>query len=170
MIFANVKSITIPEGNVVKITQSNLVLWQKPTEEETIVNLIDTIGYSDNTRLSTSSGSERTNSGNVTTGYIELGVGGDVYRTSGVDFRHETSGYNCLCFYNSSKTFTTQSTYFKYSDSPISIQGITIEIDMSGNLTMTLKDGFSRTGDYIRFTGYGSGINLIVTKNQEIPS
>ena len=166
MNLSSVKSIIIPEGTVAKIRQGETILWQKETKE-TIINIIDTVGYSDNTRLSTSSGTERTNTGNVTTGYIELGDVGDIYRTSGVDFRYEKSGLNCLCFYDSSKTFATWSTYLKRTDSPITMQGISIIISDDGDLTITVLAA-ERKGYYIRITGYGSGTNLIVTKNQPI--
>jgi len=165
--FSNVKGMSIPEGNIVKIMQGDTVSWQKETEE-VIVNLIDTVGYMDNTRLSSSAGTTKNSTGNVTTGFIELGVVGDVYRTSGVNFSSNGSGSNIICFYNSAQSFTSHSLYFGAVNSNQTAQGINVTIDGDGNLTLTLKSDFTRTGDYIRLTGYGSGANLILTKNQEI--
>ena len=50
MNFSTVKAITIPEGPVIKITQGGVVLWQKQAEE-TSIDLIDQITYSDDTHL-----------------------------------------------------------------------------------------------------------------------
>jgi hypothetical protein len=137
--------------------------------EVKIVNLIDTVGYSNDVRLSSSSGTEKTGAtGNVTTGFIELGVQGDVYRTSGVDFSSAASGYNIVCFYNSSKSYTNHSVYLGAKNSSQSAQGIDVRVDASGNLTMTLGSTFTRTGDFIKITGFGDGANLVVTKNQLI--
>jgi hypothetical protein len=137
--------------------------------EEEIVNLIDAAGYSNDARLSSSSGTEKTGaSGNVTTGFIKLGVQGDVYRTSGVDFSSAASGYNIICFYDSAKSYTNHSVYFGAKNSSQSAQGIDVSIDAGGNLTMTLGSTFTRTGDFIKITGFGDGANLIVTKNQLI--
>lgn len=134
--------------------------------EAPIVNIIDTVGYTDTKRLSATSGEVRDGAENTfVTGYIELGNIGDVYRTSGTDFRQATNGYSCMCIYESNKDFSTAMTYFK-NDS--SIQGIDYTIDENGNLTLTLNSGFERSGGFIRLCGNGSGANLIVTKNQLI--
>lgn len=136
--------------------------------ETALVNLIDTVGYEDNMRLSSSAGNTKSADGNVTTGFIELGNVGDVYRTSGVNFSSGGSGNNIMCFYDTDKNFTSHSMYFGTAGSTASAQAVDISIDGEGNLTLTLNSGFARTGDFIRLTGQGTGANLIVTKNQEI--
>ena len=166
MNFTAVTSTRIPEGIATKISCGETNLWQKPNSAP--VNMIDTIGYTDNVRLSSSAGTTKTANGNVTTGFIELGVAGDIYRTSGVNFSSGSSGNNIICFYNSAKSFTSHSVYFGAVNSTASAQGIDISIDGEGNLTLTLNAKFIRTGDFIRLTGHGTGANLVVTKNQPI--
>lgn len=168
MIFANVKSITIPEGNVVKITQGNTILWQKQTEE-VIVNLIDTAGVTSGKRLSTSGGGERDNAGTFVTGYIQLEAVGDVYRTSGINFNADNNSNCGVWIYQSGKAYWTYLNTNK-SKSPISFSVCDIVVDASGNLTITTKSAWTdgTGGRWIRFCGIGTGANLIVTKNQEI--
>ena len=139
----------------------------KLIKDETVVNLIDEVGYEDNMRLSTSAGNTKGATGTVTSGFIEIGVQGDVYRTSGVNFTSTASGNNLIGFYDSDKNFTTHTLHFGTANSTASGQGFDWAIDANGNLTLTLNAD-ARTGDFFRIVGYGSGANLIVTKNQEI--
>ena len=81
-----------------------------------ITNIIDTIGISANTRLSTSSGANRTKSGYATIGankdaasLIHL-TAGDTLRVKGVSLPASNDSYSAIVFYNASGTFIT-STY-----------------------------------------------------------
>lgn len=167
MIFSNVSALTIPEGEVVKITHGNTVLWQKQTEEP-IINLIDSVGYTDGKRLGTSDGGFRDNAKTMATGYILFNTIGDVFRTSGLSFEAATESNCGVWVYREDQSYWT---YYntKHANSPMTMVGSwgTIEIDASGNLTITT--GASANG-YIRLVGIGSGSDLILTKNQEIPS
>jgi hypothetical protein len=81
-----------------------------------ITNIIDTIGISANTRLSTSSGDNRTQSGYAAIGankdaasLIHL-TAGDTLRIKGVSLPASNDSYSAIVFYNASGTFIT-STY-----------------------------------------------------------
>ena len=86
------------------------------TCEAVITNIIDTIGISANTRLSTSSGDNRTQRGYATIGankdaasLIHL-TAGDTLRVKGVSLPASNDSYSAIVFYNASGTFIT-STY-----------------------------------------------------------
>lgn len=49
MIFANVKSIQIPEGNVKQITQNGVVIWGKTDEEDTFPKSYQIVEYIEST-------------------------------------------------------------------------------------------------------------------------
>jgi hypothetical protein len=81
-----------------------------------ITNIIDTIGISANTRLSTSSGENRTQSGYAAIGankdaasLIHL-TAGDTLRVKGVSLPASNDSYSAIALYNASGTFST-STY-----------------------------------------------------------
>ena len=83
-----------------------------------ITNIIDTIGISANTRLSTSSGDNRTQSGYATIGankdaasLIHL-TAGDTLRIKGVSLPASNDSFSAIVFYNASGTFLT-STYLR---------------------------------------------------------
>lgn len=163
--FSTVKSITIPEGKVAKITQGSTVLWQVEPEAEQIVNIIDTVGYTDGNRLSTSGGGLRTNTGTFVTGMFQLEAVGDVYRTSGASFNADSNSNCGVWIYQSNQTYWTYLNT-NLSKSPISHGTVGIVVDADGNLTITTGASFENR--WIRLCGIGSGANLIVTKNQEI--
>ena len=83
-----------------------------------ITNIIDTIGISPNTRLSTSSGDNRTQSGYAAIGankdaasLIHL-TAGDTLRIKGVSLPASNDSFSAIVFYNASGTFLT-STYLR---------------------------------------------------------
>ena len=78
-----------------------------------ITNIIDTIGISPNTRLSTSSGDNRTQSGYAAIGankdaasLIHL-VGGDTLRIKGVSLPASNDSYSAIAMHNASGAFAT---------------------------------------------------------------
>lgn len=162
MNFASVKTVAIPEGKVVKISKGNTVLWKSEPEEEPIVNLIDTVGVTSGKRLSTSSGSEKTQSGYFITGKMSAQKG-DVFRTSGADFDDGGSFAGVFCWKTDGAYWTYS--YTKLSASPISSAAWKIIVDEQGNLEITINSADIAS---IRLCGLGTGEGLLVTKNQEI--
>ena len=149
--------ITIPA------VTGNLVITAVEKEVEVIINLIDTVGVTSTTRLSTSSGTEKTSDDNFVTGFIEVKKG-DVIRTSGADFKADVNGNCGVWIYREDKSYWTYD-QTKYSSSPIVRNWWNIVVDADGNLTITISgDG----NNHIRLCGRSTGAGLLVTKNQEI--
>ena len=83
------------------------------TCEAVITNIIDTIGISANTRLSTSSGENRAQSGYAAIGankdaasLIHL-VGGDTLRIKGASLPASNDSYSAIALHNASGAFST---------------------------------------------------------------
>lgn len=107
-------SSTAVSGSTITIAKvtGNIVI----TCAAEITNIIDTIGISANTRLSTSSGDNRTQSGYAAIGankdaasLIHL-VAGDTLRIKGVSLPASNDSYSAIVMYNASGTFSV-STY-----------------------------------------------------------
>ena len=107
-------SVSAVYGSTVSIPSvtGNIVI----TCEAVITNIIDTIGISPNTRLSTSSGDNRAQSGYAAIGankdaasLIHL-TAGDTLRVKGVSLPASNDSFSAVVFYNTSGTFIT-STY-----------------------------------------------------------
>lgn len=125
-------------------------------------NIIDSVGYSDGQRLSTSSGTLKEEAGYVTTGLIDVTAEDFpvTIRTSGVNFLYSSYPYSSFAFYGADGSLvgaqlsnTTGNAYFSCS------------VDSNGNMTLGLNN--SNYGR-LKLCGYGSGANLIVTLNEEI--
>ena len=162
MNFATLKSVTLPQGKAVKITQGSTVLWQAQEQSEPIINLIDTAGVTSGKRLSSSSGSEKDQSGYFVTGFLSVAAG-DVIRTSGGNF-NDANGLGGVWCYLSDSSYWTYS-YTNTSSSPISVPAWDIVVEANGNLVITIKNNSVAS---IRLCGIGTGAGLMVTKNQEI--
>lgn len=132
-----------------------LTYYEKPVE---IVNLIDTVGYTDGKRYSASSHGLKDAAGYTCTGEITLAMG-DVIRTSGVNFNSNSYQYCNIACINDTTDWTITTGSGTSADMDFSL-------DASGNLTITPKN--VKNNLRIRLTGYGSGANLIVTRNQVI--
>ena len=126
-------------------------------------NIIDTFGYSDGYRLSTSSGGLSAQDGYTTTGLMTIPSGSTI-RTKGVNFNYNSSYCN-IGVYDSSGTKI--STNNLIGQGTTVWNGLTWSFDSEGNLLMNYEIS---TGQpiYIKLSGYGSGENLIVTINEEI--
>lgn len=107
-------STTAVSGSTITITKAtgNIVI----TCAATITNIIDTIGISANTRFSTSSGANRTQSGYAAIGanadaasLIHLKVG-DTLRIKGASLPASNDSYSAIVLYNANGTFSV-STY-----------------------------------------------------------
>lgn len=139
-------------------------------------NLIDTIGYTDGYRLSTSRGTLSAGAGYTTTGFIDLtsyvGKGETVViRTKGVDMRSSTHSNATWCYYKADETYVGGGYTGNLGDQ--NTLGAA-SFDDNGNMTLTLSGSsypLTTAGNRpkLRLAGYGSGANLILTVNELIP-
>ena len=110
---ADISSSAVSGNNIsISKVSGNIVI----TCEAVITNIIDTIGISANTRISTSSGDNRAQRGYAAIGankdatsLIHL-TAGDTLRIKGVSLPASNDSYSVIVFYNASGTFIT-STY-----------------------------------------------------------
>lgn len=168
MIFANLKSLTIPEGIVTKIVSAGAALWEAikyknwipystTADGKTIFN--GGLGYKDNTRLNTSA-AEVELSGYVTFGYIPAKAT-DVIRVKGLTW---DSAYNTGCYLHAfNSSFTKEKTLRPNGGT----QDIVQADEGNGVVAFRIRDYFSACR-YIRLSAYGSGANAIITVNEEI--
>lgn len=152
-----VSGTTITIANVT----GDIVITAVAEKQASYTNIIDTIGYEDNMRLSTSSGTTKSASGGVTTGLIDISSYSYpvTIRTKGVDFSKNENRCAIAIYTNATGTLNKSDFICNFTDN-----NITISFDSSGNLTMTVTG----THKYFKLCGIGSGANLIVTVNEEI--
>lgn len=135
-----------------------IVYYEAPV---VIVNLIDTVGYTDDVRYSSSSHGTKSEPGYTCTGEISLSVG-DVIRTSGVNFNADSySRCNIACINDS-----TDWTIVTNAGTNTNNEALDYTVDSANNLTITVKRNYGNLR--LRLTGYGTGANLLVTRNQVI--
>ena len=147
------------EGVIITLNQE---ITDNAEPDNPIVNLIDTVGYQDGKRVN-SNGEYVDADGYTSSGRISV-TQGDVLRTKGINFDAADNGRCNIHVWEASganQYFILNST----SDLPKDTNHLNITIDDNNNLTVTIK---STAFVEITFTGYGSGADLIVTKNQEI--
>lgn len=131
-------------------------------------NIIDTIGYTDGYRLSTSTGELSQLDGFTTTGYINF-VGYDLpitLRTKGVNFNVTNANvaiYNLSTGEKISALALNNATIMGTG-----WNGLQTSFDNEGNLTLLVNTTNAQNNYKIRICGQGSGANLIVTINEEI--
>lgn len=143
------------------------------SEPQVIINIVDTIGYAEDTRLSTSEGSNRTGA----TGIVSFGSNdttdkmipisaGDVIRIKGVTFPSESDNKCSFVTYKSDGTFNF-ATYLYQSHTHISNR---FDITYNGDLTiMTVPNSHDVNDAYMRICGLcNNPANVIITINQEI--
>lgn len=134
-----------------------------PDEPE---NIIDTVGYTDNARVS-SSGSLKTDAsgaGYVSTGLIPWGAVGDVYKATGVSFNADSYGYCIVTRYKDAGVTVWENTYPTSANMGKAIAGMQFEREGADGLKITITAAQPSTYCF-RLCGYGSGANLVVTKN-----
>ncbi len=190
MDFANLKSLTIPEGEVSEISVDGVMIWkgggtnQVPISTDTDGSIFNGTGYIENRRLSSSGGlSGSAQNGSVTTGFIAFpnddGTHGDrnVIRMKGVEWLNATAnhqGHYYVNFYDSSKKFLD---YFAAAEAGSYAHIITVTRDTNGIETISfnteygtsnVKLQYIRQASFIRITAYGKGADMIVTINEEI--
>lgn len=132
-------SSTAVSGSTITITKvtGNIVIICAAV----ITNIIDTIGISANTRLSTSSGDNRTQSGYAAIGankdaasLIHL-VAGDTLRIKGVSLPASNDSYSAIALHNASGTFSVST----YLHSGLTWNGMTFV--NSGNIVTVTVNG-----------------------------
>ena len=154
--------ISIPE-----VTGDIIITATTSKQEAEIVNLIDTIGISANTRLSTSSGSNRDKTGWATMGanmdtasLIHLHAG-DTLRVKGVSIPAASDGaYTSVVRYNADGTFFSAA----YLWEGCSFNAITFHNTANGIIATCQAD------NYIRLSlPCADASAVVMTINQEIP-
>lgn len=186
MDFSQAKSLAIPEGEVVKITDAaGNVLWQAitftnqvPISTDTDGSIYNGIGYKDNVRLSSSGGiSSSAQNGSVTTGFIPWYGDTTYLRMKGVDWLDAGSeGHHYINFYDENKKFLVYLATNEYNSGGWN-HVVTVTQDANGVETVKWNEEYGTTNStlqyvraakYIRITAKGSGANMIVTINEEI--
>jgi hypothetical protein len=167
--FVFTDTVTVSGASYTWDSETGTLVLSNPTDDITVVitatksgytNVIDSVGYTDGIRLSTSDGtSERTAEGYVTTGMIDVPAGG-VLRTSGVNFTNAVYDNSFIYIYKASD----ESFIAAHKAPEIADGGYVYELDDDGNLTFTQTSANVKC----RLCGYGSGVDLIVTINEEI--
>lgn len=135
-------------------------------EAKPITNIIDTVGYEDGKRLS-SSGATKNETGFVSTGMIDISAYPDpvTIETDGVNFNY--NGYCYLCIYKADGSLIAYNTLTSMASNGTAWNNFAVTADADGNIVITTQN--SNAANYFRICGYGSGANLIVTINEEIP-
>lgn len=188
--FTNTKSLTIPEGEVTKITAGGVVLWeapasftnQVPISIDTDGSIFNKTGYIENRRLSSSgslSGSAQ--NGSVTTGFIPWYGDTTILRIKGVEWWNATTkygGHYYVMFYNANKKSAGSNDHIMSGHTGIS-HILTVTRDSDGVETLVFNKDYGtdntllqwvRNASFVRITAYGKGADMIVTINQEIPT
>lgn len=170
--FALTDTVTVSGASYTWDSTTGTLVLSNPTADVTITitatksgvtNIIDTVGYTNGARLNSSGGTTALD-GFVTTGMIDTSAYAKpaTIRTKGVNFNY--NGYCYLVLYDSSANKTGYTTFPTQVGN--SWSGFTISADDDGNITMTASADAS---NFFRISGYGSGENLIMTINEEIP-
>lgn len=169
MDFKNVKSITIPEGNVKKIMAGSVVLWEEaqkyinqlPISKDVNGNIYNSIGYKAGYRIS-ASGEEKTSTLHSITGYIPFTYGDTLYGTA--DTIAGNTGNGNIAAYTSNHTFI-QGVYFNNSYGMITTDDNGVwafnPVGKSGD------SNFAKMA-YVRVTGTTFTDASIITVNQPI--
>ena len=184
MDFANLKSLTIPEGEVVSITVGGVEIWKSgytnlvplSTEADGVTIYNGGKGYKDGYRVR-SGGAEQEQLQTAITGYIPFVKGEKLYiyppfvganTSNTVNFYD--SGFNCL------GQVAEPSGYYGFCNSAFRttvVNGVSV-LDIS-NVTVSgiTNVAYVRVGNVIRshdsFTAViTSGSQMIITKNEEI--
>lgn len=184
MIFANVKKLQIPQGNVKLITQKSTgtVLWKGgytnlvplSTEADGMTIYNGGLGYKDGKRIR-SGGAEGDQPTSSITGFIPV-KGGDIVRLSGYDATGNSTA-DAINVYDASKTHLGQ-IVANYPHAGYGIFAAAAAYHTYG--WATVKEGPSGVWSwtappsadiaFMRVTGYtmGNGSTMIVTVNEEI--
>lgn len=180
MDFANLKSLTIPEGEVAEITCNGVLLWKggytnlvplsTEADGKTIYN--GGLGYKDGYRIR-SGGAEGTSAQAVCTGFIPFVKGEKLYIYPPFSGQNVNNAINFAdkTFTNKGQIVDSGAGYGICSDHPAEfksqvVNGVSV-LDLSENTVSGVEDiAFVRITHEHNTTS--SGANLIITKNEEI--
>jgi hypothetical protein len=194
--FSNLKSLTIPEGDVTKIESGGVVLWEKPASYKNWIKYAETannaniynngLGYQNNQAINKAGNvvlSTKYNS--VTTGWMPFKIT-DVIRIKGVrwiDANVLNSAVEYFfALYKPDKTVPSYDYVINSKDvyngnADVLSQFSAVYDEKTGVTTFSFPDPTATTGAirlaaqkaaWFRFNAYNSGENLIVTINEEI--
>lgn len=145
------------EGRVIDVTNY----------ESGYTNVLDTVGYTENKRLSASSGyAERDNTGTDLSGYIRVSVGDTIYLKN-VTMPDVSSGYSCLVYgFNLDKVgqASTSVPSTLTAANPIYESGNLVQF----TITSAMMGGGSITEGYIRINAANIDSASIITVNEPI--
>lgn len=175
MDFANLKSLTIPEGEVAEITCNGVLLWKGgytnlvplSTEADDVTIYNGGLGYKNGYRIRSGGAEGATNNASCT-GFIRA-VGGNVVRLSGYNVKY-ANNENAINVYDANHTNLGQISanyyYGIFADGKHRWEDIILEKE--GVYYWIVPDGFDI--EYIRVSGYtvNDGSKMIVTINEEI--
>ena len=190
MIFANVKKLLVPEGQVKQIDSGGIVLWKSghtnlvPASIDSDGSIFNGKGYRDGYRLS-SSGGLSSMSGGCVTGFIPV-RSADLIRMAGVSW-YAQLGYCYLAFYDSGFAVLGSINMYYNADAQkyaSTSRGIVKQNSTSDDTAYNYPSEsngvytfdqyvFTSAADaarvaYFRINGYGSGADMIVSVNEEI--
>lgn len=188
MDFANLKSLTIPEGEVAEISVGGVVLWkgytnQVPISTDTDGSIFNGTGYIENRRLGSSGSlSSSAQNGSVTTGFIPWHGDTTVLCMKGVEWLNAQAnygGHHYIVFYDANKKANPSSFNGLISSGGTNDMShiLTVTRDANGVETFVFNKDYGtensllqwvRSASYIRITAYGKGADMIVTINEEI--
>ena len=167
----DITSSAVSDGviNIASVT-GNIVITASATETKVeITNWIEEVGYTENTRLSLSSGNTTTASGYECTGFIPA-KNGDVVRIKDIDLTNENAT-NIVAYDSNKQPYNAGSGNYGTSLYAAFITNGTEENGVyTTTLSGTLGNMFSQGGDcaYIRIGSKSITADSIVTINQEI--
>ena len=187
MDFSTVKSLTIPEGEVTKITSGSTVLWeavtytnQVPISTDTDGSIYNGSGYKDNARLgSNGSVSSSSQTGSVVTGFIPW-TPYQTIRIKGATWQAVSGQHYYVHFYNANKANVQDSGGAVSADGYASggFKGhLTVTYDSATGVTAFTFDNPNMTtgltariknAKYIRLNAKRTSGEFVVTVNQEI--
>lgn len=179
--FSNLKSLRIPEGEVVSISRQHNkeLLWKNttlnwvPYSIDTDKSIYNGIGYKEGYRLS-SSGELKTQANSVATGFIPANTDSLITMSGVVWPPAVSSGYTYICFYD--KNFTKLAHINAYTgqtgngvsnmtsgtvlNSSASSHNITKDENGIYTFNLTYQSGASFA--YIRISAEGLGSNMVI--------
>ena len=128
------------------------------------------VGYENNKRLSTSTGTVKDNTGSCVTGFIPC-KRGSIIRIRPLSAPSSAGiGTTALVFYNSEKGFSTSS-YITTGSASAHFANCTFEQESSEVYKVTFNNDFNSALKYVRFTiPVADGANAYVTYDVEMPS
>lgn len=184
MDFANIKSITIPEGEVTKIELDGIILWQAVTYKNWVKYSTEAdgttiynggLGYKDGYRVR-SGGAEAEQAGSSCTGFIPFTKSDQLYVYP--QFTNQNTN-NAVNFYDSSFACLGQITdsgaaYGICASAVAAFKTTAVNGVSVLDLSVVTVSGVENIA-YVRITnniyngGIASGSEMIITKNEEIP-